>query len=680
MDQFATPPLVEAAPPEPSRRAPPPRRGRRPLLLLGAVMLVPALILGAACRSAWHAVWAEADRELTVGAEAAREFALRVLEGHGRLSARIAESIAGMDDAALRQAEPVLRERLARMITGMPLARAVVVTAAGSEPLFVATPTGEPALPLPSLPREGLLPVGAYQAISPAFAPGPGRPPLVMLAQERIGAPGTVALLLDANRMGTGLGRARGNPQDSAALIRTDGQILARQPPMPAPAPPLGPSQPLIAALAAGQTEGRVDGRTPRDGQPVLVRFAVLGSHPALAVAVARPRDVVVERWWQAATPLLLIGVPAILALGAFGWVVRRQQLALEATLAGLEERVAERTASVREGEERLRMAIDAGRFGTWETNLRTGLTTRSARTVEVLALEPDQTTTPVQDWVTRIHPADRPRVLEAWDRARTGRSPGYREEYRYAGADGRWRWLESTGAVVGVDPLTGVPERISGMVRDITARREAEERRQILMQEVNHRARNSLAIVQAILRLTRAEDATTYARVVEGRIAALARAQSLLAAERWTGAPLRAVIAEELAPYGATRSGKGEARERFVLTGGPLRLRAEAVQPLSIVFHELATNAVKHGALSAPEGRVAVTWQVDEAAGMLTIRWAESGGPAPGMPSRRGVGSRVMEATIAGQLAGSLDRRWPDEGLVCEIRVPLSRVRAGPS
>ena len=74
------------------------------------------------------------------------------------------------------------------------------------------------------------------------------------------------------------------------------------------------------------------------------------------------------------------------------------------------------------------------------------------------------------------------------------------------------------------------------------------------------------------------------------------------------------------------------------------------------------------------------MTWQVDEDAGLLTIRWAESGGPVPGMPARRGVGSRVMEATIAGQLAGSIDRRWPDEGLVCEIRVPLSRVRAGPS
>ncbi|NMJ40203.1 PAS domain-containing protein [Roseomonas sp. JC162] len=680
MDQLAPKTRLDATLLEPSRHALPPWRSRRPLLLLAAVLLVPALILGAACRSAWHAAWAEADRELAVSAEAAREFALRVVEGQARLSARVADAIAGLDDAALQQREPVLRDRIARMISGIPLVRAVIVTGEADDVLLMAAPSGEPPVPVPSLPRDELVAIGTHLSMSPAFAPASGRAPLVMLAQERLAAPGMVVVLLDANRLGTGLGRARADAADSAALIRTDGQIIARQPPMPAPAPRLGPSQPLVAAFAAGLTEGRVDGVTPRDGHPVLVRFAVLGSHPSLAVAVERPRAAIIDRWWRAATPLLLIGVPAILALGAFGWVVRRQQFALEDTLAGLEERVAERTASVREGEERLRMAIDAGRFGTWETNLKTGQTTRSARTVEILALDPNQTTSPFEDWVARIHPADRGRVLEAWNRAATGRGTGYREEYRYTGADGRWRWLESSGAVVGVEPLTGMPERISGMVRDITARREADERRQILMQEVNHRARNSLAIVQAILRLSRAEDAATYARVVEGRVAALARAQSLLAAERWTGAPLQAVIAEELAPYGGMQPAKGDISPRFVLTGGPVRLRAQAVQPLSIVFHELATNAAKHGALSAPEGRVAVSWHVDEHAGLLSIRWVESGGPVPGLPSRRGVGSRVMEATIAGQLAGSLDRRWPDGGLVCEIRVPLSRVRAGPT
>jgi two-component sensor histidine kinase len=195
----------------------------------------------------------------------------------------------------------------------------------------------------------------------------------------------------------------------------------------------------------------------------------------------------------------------------------------------------------------------------------------------------------------------------------------------------------------------------------------------------VNHRARNTLAIVQAILRLTRAEDAAGYARLIEGRISALARAQSLLAAERWTGAPLGTLLAEDLAPFGAAEESPGAAGARFALDGPPLRLRAEVVQPLGMVVHELATNAAKHGALSAPAGRVAVTWQADEQAGLLRIRWAETGGPPPAFPMTRGVGSRVIEATITGQLGGSVERRWPAEGLACDIALPLARMRAGP-
>jgi two-component sensor histidine kinase len=97
------------------------------------------------------------------------------------------------------------------------------------------------------------------------------------------------------------------------------------------------------------------------------------------------------------------------------------------------------------------------------------------------------------------------------------------------------------------------------------------------------------------------------------------------------------------------------------------------------MVVHELGTNAAKHGALSKPEGRVAVSWRTDEQSGVLHLRWAETGGPAPSFPMPRGVGSRVIEATITGQLGGSVERRWPAEGLVCDLALPLARMRAGP-
>jgi PAS domain S-box-containing protein len=338
---------------------------------------------------------------------------------------------------------------------------------------------------------------------------------------------------------------------------------------------------------------------------------------------------------------------------------------------------VAERTASLREEQERLRLAIEAGRFSTWEADLRAGTTTRAGRSLETLGLPADSPPSAFAEWHERIHPADRDAVRAAWDDVVAGRQPGYRIEYRFRRPDGAWRWIESTAAVVRHDAATGAPLRLAGTNRDITDRREEEERRDLLTREVNHRARNTLAIVQAILRLTRAEDAAGYARLIEGRIAALARAQSLLAAERWTGAPLGTLLTEELAPFGGTGEG---AATRFVLGGPPLRLRAEAVQPLGMVMHELATNAAKHGALSVPGGRVEVSWQADEAAGLLRIRWAETGGPAPRFPQTRGVGSRVIEATAAGQLGGRVQRRWPESGLVCDLALPLATMRAGPA
>lgn len=655
-----------------------PQAGWRLSALLVGAILLPAMILGAACIGAWHAAWKEADRELAVAVEAASEFALRVVEGHGRLAARIAESLAGEDDASLGDAAAALREGLLRFVADLPLVTGVVVTGQDGRALVHAERGAGGTGAAPDLAGADLAPAGRGILLGAAFRPGPDAPPVFAVAAARGGQPGVVAILLDSARTGQALRRVLGDDGDSAALVRIDGQIMARYPPLEAAPPRLGPEQPLVAALAAGVASGRLDGARTRDGEPVIARFRRLEGHPSISIAAARPRAEVVARWQAAVLPMLAIGLPAILVLGGLAWLVRGKQRALEAAMDGLEQRVADRTVSLREEEERLRLAVAAGRFGTWETDLGTGLTTWSPRALTIFGFAPDRKVTAVEEWGARIHPSERTRVLEAWDRTVTGRAPAYREEYRFRREDGAWRWLESSATVVRSDAATGRPLRIAGMLRDITERREAEERRDLLMREVNHRARNTLAIVQAILRLTRSTDPAAYARLVEGRIAALARAQALLAAERWTGAPLMTVLREELAPFGAAEDAAEDDRGRFILSGAPLRLQAEAVQPLAMVFHELATNAAKHGALSRPEGRLEVRWGADDAAGLLRIRWTETGGPAPGLPKHRGVGSRVVEATIAGQLGGSIERRWPDEGLVCDIAVPLSRIRPG--
>ena len=214
-----------------------------------------------------------------------------------------------------------------------------------------------------------------------------------------------------------------------------------------------------------------------------------------------------------------------------------------------------------------------------------------------------------------------------------------------------------------------------TGIMRDISARKADEARRTLLAREVDHRAKNALAVVQSVLRLTPRDDPGTFASAVEARVAALARVHSLLAEGGWSGADLRAVAERELAPYAPARPGQATA---VLLDGPTVALAPTAVQPLAMVLHELATNAAKHGALSAPGGCVEVRWRAGRRAGedgLLHLRWAETRGPpVSGAPARRGFGMRVIEATVRGQLGGALGLDWASSGLVVEITVPLVR------
>ncbi|EFH11490.1 sensor histidine kinase, partial [Teichococcus cervicalis] len=155
----------------------------------------------------------------------------------------------------------------------------------------------------------------------------------------------------------------------------------------------------------------------------------------------------------------------------------------------------------------------------------------------------------------------------------------------------------------------------------DITARLRAEEQRLLLAREVDHRAKNVLALVQAALRLTPKEDAAAYTAAVEGRVMALARAHTLLAEAYWAGAELRALLEGELAAF--LQPDAGAAAPRALLDGPPVTLPPALAQGVSMVLHELATNATKHGALSRQGGTVRVAWSVCEAAGRLLLRWS---------------------------------------------------------
>jgi two-component sensor histidine kinase len=213
--------------------------------------------------------------------------------------------------------------------------------------------------------------------------------------------------------------------------------------------------------------------------------------------------------------------------------------------------------------------------------------------------------------------------------------------------------------------------------MRDLTERKQAEEERLLLVRELDHRAKNILAVVQAALRLTPKGDADAYASAVEGRVLALARAHSILSERRWSGADLRMMLETELTAFLAASDAAGcvatEETPRAVLEGPPVTLSPALTQGLSMALHELATNATKHGALSVPGGRLTVSWTVRN--GALHLRWRETGGPQVGTaPTRRGFGTRVLDSTIRGQLSGQVRSAWVPAGLVCDIEVPLSR------
>jgi two-component sensor histidine kinase len=242
-----------------------------------------------------------------------------------------------------------------------------------------------------------------------------------------------------------------------------------------------------------------------------------------------------------------------------------------------------------------------------------------------------------------------------------------YDIEYRAVWPDGSVHWVEVRGQPV--HAADGTPLGIAGVSLDITERKLAEERQALLSREVDHRAKNLLAVVLSMLRLTRATEVTAYVRTVEARIAALARAQEFLAEGRWAGADFRAVVSGELAPFLVEGT-------RVVLDGPEVWLPTQATQPLTMALHELATNAVKYGALSAANGRLSVSWRVERertGAARLLICWTERGGPPiETPPARRGFGGRVLNGTVRAQLGGAVSHSWERAGLACRIEVPL--------
>ncbi len=271
-------------------------------------------------------------------------------------------------------------------------------------------------------------------------------------------------------------------------------------------------------------------------------------------------------------------------------------------------------------------------------------------------------------DWIDAIHPDDRAEMQRLWQVATQSRS-------QYASRGRVWcaplrehRYFEARATPL-VDEDGGVREW-GGTVTDVHEREVAEQRMALLTRETEHRSKNLLALVHAVVRMTRAETVDEYADAVAGRVEALTRVHSLLADRRWLNAELNSLVSEELAPYHA------DGDRRVLIEGPSLVLAPEGAQSIAMVVHELATNAVKHGALSRPGGRVTVQWEIE--CGELIFRWSESGGPPAGQPEHKGLGSRLISRSVADQLGGKVRFDWRSEGLRCIITVPASHLTTG--
>lgn len=202
------------------------------------------------------------------------------------------------------------------------------------------------------------------------------------------------------------------------------------------------------------------------------------------------------------------------------------------------------------------------------------------------------------------------------------------------------------------------------GSQMDITRRREAEEleaAEHSLLREVDHRAKNALALVQGIVRLTNRDDAEAFASAVQGRVDALARAHSILADGHWRAVPLDQIVRSEVGSHGT----------RISIEGDHIALDAALVQPIALLLHELAANARRHGALSVDEGRLAIEWLEDASSRELRIRWTETGGPAPAAERVPGYGHTMIDAIAARQLRGRIAYSWEQTGLIADVAIP---------
>ncbi len=329
--------------------------------------------------------------------------------------------------------------------------------------------------------------------------------------------------------------------------------------------------------------------------------------------------------------------------------------------------------------EAHLRLALDGARMGDWAWNAATDVMTLSDRALSLYGLKPeDQGITRTELRRRLLHPDDVEAMRVAADQAYSERSL-YDFEYRVRYGDD-WRWMRVMGGPYVVD---GAVVGVHGLVQDIDKRKrdsdrlqaeieereKSQQRQQLLIHELNHRVKNILAMVQAMAAQTLSTAATPQAAraALESRLIALAQAHDVLTRESWDGAELLDIITGAVAPH------ELQTGFRFRIEGPRVRLEPKTAVSLAMALHELATNAIKYGALSSNDGWVEINWTVQPVAAGIDLRlsWVERDGPEVKAPDHKGFGSRLIARSLASE-GGVAELSYPPEGARCQINVVL--------
>jgi PAS domain S-box-containing protein len=344
--------------------------------------------------------------------------------------------------------------------------------------------------------------------------------------------------------------------------------------------------------------------------------------------------------------------------------------------VTGLTRDITDRKQAERALEERklqLSLAGRAGLVGSFAYDIDTEEMQVSEGYAAIHGLPEGTTQMTCAIWETGVHPEDLRRLNEQRSDVFRDRRSEYGTEYRIVRATDEVRWVEARCFVA--YHADGRPLRLVGVNIDVTDRKRAEEHQRMLVAELDHRVKNVLATVSAVASRTQDADVSRaeFVAALSGRIRSMAATHELLSRRQWRGISLKKLVQREVAPY-ATLTNTD-------ISGPELTLAPEAGQGVSMVLHELTTNAAKHGALSSPNGRVCISWyrvRNGNADSRVCIEWRETGGPAVRVPRKSGYGMEVIRDLIPYELGGTVDLEFGSEGVRCDLNIPVGKRNGG--